>query len=90
MSHSFSNFLFSFPKIFYSLYLPRLCLPVDVPADNVTGPGLLLQPVLPGLNLPASQLVHYLTSLTLASVYHEAGHAVAAYNCDIKVSPPLT
>lgn len=64
----------------------RLCLPGDdVPGNNVTSPGLLLQPVLPGLNLPASQLLHYVTSLSLASVYHEAGHAVAAYNCDIKM-----
>ena len=29
------------------------------PGDNVTGPGLLLQPVVPGLNLPASQVLHY-------------------------------
>ena len=65
----------------------RLCLPGgDVPGDNVTGPGLLLQPVLPGLNMPASQLLHYVTSLSLASVCHEAGHAVAAFNCDIKVN----
>ena len=71
----------------HSPLLPRLCLPGDdVPGTNVTSPGLLLQPVLPGLNLPASQLLHYVTSLSLASVYHEAGHAVAAYNCDIKVS----
>ena len=70
----------------HSPLLPRLRLPGDdVPGDNVTSPGLLLQPVLPGLNLPASQLLHYVTSLSLASVYHEAGHAMAAYNCDIKV-----
>ena len=86
MCHSF---VFFSKDILFKLSL-RLCLPGDVPGDNVTGPGLLLQPVLPGLNLPASQVVHYLTSLTLASVYHEAGHAVAAYNCDIKVSAPLT
>ena len=67
-------------------HLRPCLLGAEVRGDNVTdSPGLLLQPVLPGVNLPASHLLHYVASLTLASVYHEAGHAVAAFNCDIKV-----
>ena len=46
----------------------------------------LLQPVVPGLNLPASHLAHYILALLLASLYHEAGHAVAAFNCNLRMS----
>ena len=44
----------------------------------------MLQPVVPGLNLPASQLLHYTASLGLASVLHEAGHALAAHTAHIR------
>ena len=46
----------------------------------------LLQPVVPGLNLPASHLAHYILALLLASLYHEAGHALAAFNCNLRMS----
>ena len=46
----------------------------------------LLQPVLPGVNLPPSHLLHYILALLMASVYHEAGHAVAAFNCNLRMS----
>ena len=46
----------------------------------------LIQPVLPGVNLPPSHLLHYLLALLLASLYHEAGHAVAAFNCQLRMS----
>jgi len=46
---------------------------------------VVLQPILPGVNLPPSELVYYLTSLLACSVYHETGHAVAAYNCGVRV-----
>ena len=46
----------------------------------------VLQPVLPGVNLPPSQLLHYLLALLLASLYHEAGHALAAFNCNLRMS----
>jgi len=57
-----------------------------IPGDsNSTTDRVVLQPVLPGVNLPPSELVYYLTSLLICSVYHEAGHAVAAYNCGVRV-----
>ena len=38
------------------------------------------------MNLPTNELLYYLTSLLACSVYHdEAGHAVAAYNCGVRV-----
>ena len=46
----------------------------------------VLQPVVPGVNLPPSHLLHYLLALLLASLYHEAGHAVAAFNCQLRMS----
>ena len=63
---------------YLDLYLPSA-------AHNTTSsPGLVLQPVVPGLNLPASQLLHYTASLGLASVLHEAGHALAAHTAHIR------
>jgi len=46
---------------------------------------VVLQPVLPGVNLPTSELVYYVTTLLVCSVFHEAGHAVAAYNSGLRV-----
>ena len=46
----------------------------------------VLQPVVPGVNLPPSHLLHYLLALLLASVVHEAGHAVAAFNCQLRMT----
>lgn len=41
-------------------------------------PGSSLEPVLPGVNVPASEFVFYFTAILIASLIHEAGHAVAA------------
>lgn len=38
----------------------------------------VLQPVLPGINLPKSDLPYYLSTLLITTVLHELGHAVAA------------
>jgi len=54
-------------------------------ADKPQTGGPVLQPVLPGLNLPHSQLFYYISSLLISSVYHEAGHAVSAFNGNIKM-----
>lgn len=43
-------------------------------------PSATLQPILPGVNIPASDIGLYLLSIFIASVIHEAGHAVAAYS----------
>ena len=38
----------------------------------------VLQPVLPGVNLPSSDFVHYTITLAICTTFHELGHAVAA------------
>lgn len=38
----------------------------------------ILTPVVPGINLPNSQIVHYLFTLLLSGIFHEFGHAIAA------------
>jgi len=38
----------------------------------------VLQPVLPGVNLPQSEMVYYFTTLLICTVIHEMGHAIAA------------
>ena len=38
----------------------------------------VLTPVMPGLNLPTSDVPYYLTTLIVSALFHEAGHALAA------------
>ena len=38
----------------------------------------ILQPVIPGLNLPKSEFLHYVVTLFTCTVIHEFGHAFAA------------
>ena len=39
---------------------------------------MILQPVVPGVNLPQSQLAHYFITIFICTVFHEMGHALAA------------
>lgn len=45
-----------------------------------------LQPVIPGINLPMEELSYYFVTLLLASIIHEAGHAIAAVREDVHVN----
>ena len=38
----------------------------------------VLQPVLPGMNLPRSEMIHYFLTLAVCTIVHETGHALAA------------
>ncbi|CAB3381324.1 Hypothetical predicted protein [Cloeon dipterum] len=40
--------------------------------------GLVLEPVVPGVNLPLSQVGNYMAALAIGGVLHEFGHALAA------------
>lgn len=40
--------------------------------------GVLLQPVLPGVNIPKNEVILYLVSIFISTLVHEFGHATAA------------
>ncbi|XP_048767696.1 membrane-bound transcription factor site-2 protease-like isoform X2 [Ostrea edulis] len=46
----------------------------------------VLTPVMPGVNLPASQLWYYLLTLLVCGILHEMGHAVAAVRENVRVN----
>jgi len=49
------------------------------------GEELVIQAVVPGVNIPNSELGYYFLSLLLCSVYHELGHAVCAVSENVRV-----
>lgn len=50
-----------------------------------TNPDQLLQPVMPGMNLPWSQVSYYLITLIISGTFHEVGHAIAAVRENVRV-----
>lgn len=46
----------------------------------------ILQPVMPGVNLPWNQLSYYVSTLLVTGAFHEMGHAVAATRENVKVN----
>lgn len=46
----------------------------------------VLTPVMPGINLPASQVSYYLLTLLVCGILHEVGHAVAAVREQVRVN----
>lgn len=46
----------------------------------------VLTPVMPGVNLPWSDIVYYLVTLIVCAVFHEVGHALAASTEQVKVN----
>jgi len=49
------------------------------------GTVIVLQPVLPGVNMPLGELGYYFVTLLICSIIHEAGHAIAAVEADVRV-----
>lgn len=47
-------------------------------ALHQTSPKQLLIPVMPGINLPLSHIIYYFSTLFMAGIVHEIGHALAA------------
>lgn len=45
----------------------------------------VLTPVMPGVNLPASQVSYYLLTLLVCGILHEIGHAIAAVREQVRV-----
>ncbi|KAF0313640.1 Membrane-bound transcription factor site-2 protease [Amphibalanus amphitrite] len=54
-------------------------------AATAAPPAFVLEPVLPGVNLPAEDVPYYVITLLVCSVYHECGHAVAAVREQVRV-----
>jgi S2P endopeptidase len=46
----------------------------------------VLTPIMPGVNLPWSEIAHYLLTLILCGVFHEVGHALAATTEQVRVN----
>ncbi|KAK7494826.1 hypothetical protein BaRGS_00013953 [Batillaria attramentaria] len=46
----------------------------------------VLTPVMPGVNLPSSQIWYYLLTLLVCGILHEVGHAVAAVREQVRVN----
>ncbi|XP_071136525.1 membrane-bound transcription factor site-2 protease-like [Mytilus edulis] len=46
----------------------------------------VLTPVMPGINLPISQMSYYLLTLLVCGILHEVGHAIAAVREQVRVN----
>nr|CAD2181848.1 unnamed protein product [Meloidogyne enterolobii] len=66
----------------YSLRL--LHAPIFLPLHEHINAGIT--PVLPGLNLPLSHMPIFVAVLIIASILHEAGHAIAAASSNVRVT----
>lgn len=79
------------------LLIPAMVLLVQTLVNNLVqvfgsesameqqGSVFVLQPVLPGVNMPLGELGYYFVTLLICSIIHEAGHAVAAVEADVRV-----
>ncbi|CAF1233906.1 unnamed protein product [Adineta steineri] len=47
---------------------------------------LLIQPIIPGINVPLEHIPHFFVALLLCTIFHEFGHAVAASAEQIRVN----
>lgn len=46
----------------------------------------LLTPIMPGVNIPWSELVYYFVTLVVCGVFHEVGHALAAVTEQVRIN----
>ncbi|CAG5125872.1 unnamed protein product [Candidula unifasciata] len=46
----------------------------------------VLTPVMPGVNLPASQISYYMLTLLICGILHEVGHALAAVREQVRIN----
>uniref|UniRef100_A0A6P7FCM6 Membrane-bound transcription factor site-2 protease n=1 Tax=Diabrotica virgifera virgifera TaxID=50390 RepID=A0A6P7FCM6_DIAVI len=87
-----------FWNIWFSLglHLSLILLPVSVlmlfysisqnfVASDKQDTRFVIEPVVPGVNLPASELGYYGATLIIASIVHELGHALAAVMEDVSI-----
>ncbi|CAK5089573.1 unnamed protein product [Meloidogyne enterolobii] len=67
-----------------SYTLRLLHAPIFLPLHEHINAGIT--PVLPGLNLPLSHMPIFVAVLIIASILHEAGHAIAAASSNVRVT----
>lgn len=67
-----------------SFALRILHAPIFLPLHEHINAGIT--PVLPGLNLPLSHMPIFVAVLIIASILHEAGHAIAAASSNVRVT----
>lgn len=53
--------------------------------DGEASQKATIEPVIPGVNLPVSELGYYSATLVFCSIFHEAGHALAAVREDVHI-----
>ncbi|XP_014481341.1 PREDICTED: membrane-bound transcription factor site-2 protease [Dinoponera quadriceps] len=54
-------------------------------SSSDTGSGAILEPMLPGVDIPFNELGYYVTTLAVCSIVHELGHALAAAREDVQL-----
>ncbi|XP_015760000.1 PREDICTED: membrane-bound transcription factor site-2 protease-like [Acropora digitifera] len=62
-----------------------LCLTL-YKAFTQNAPDQVLTPVMPGVNVPWSQVLYYLITLTISGIFHEFGHAISAVREQVRVN----
>lgn len=78
------------------LYVSLALLPISVAIllysilqhfliSNEHSQSYVLEPIVPGFNLPASEIGYYSATLIIASIVHELGHALAAVMEDVNL-----
>lgn len=72
--------LLLFISVCLLVFTPFQALQASDPSHRV------LTPVMPGVNLPWSEIAYYLFALILCGVFHEAGHALAASVEQVRVN----
>lgn len=84
----FLNIWFSLGLISSLTLLPiAIILLIYSLIQNIISPheDKFITPVIPGINLPASEILFYSTTLIICSVVHEVGHALAAVKEDVQI-----
>jgi hypothetical protein len=75
--------------VYFTQIFLFLLIKIDIFCSKMKKLNYLLAgitPVLPGLNLPLSHMPIFVAVLIIASILHEAGHAIAAVNANVRVT----
>lgn len=68
-----------------SILLLLVAVIQDFIPEKTISKSSILEPVIPGVNLPASEIGYYSLSIIVCSFIHELGHAIAAVKEDVHI-----